>query len=428
MLNEIVIWDSTTGNIAHRIEDRMGRVAALAFSPDGNLLAAAASDAGIHLFDAGSWNHRSTLKTGGSPANAIAFAADGKILVGASGSHLLFWDIQDPLPQRRIAAHRGETIACLFGVDTDTLFSAGDKRVLVWKVKDGKTVFTRDDHKGRVTALGISDDQRLLASAAQDKSIFLRNTIDAGLLHRIDNLNRPAECLALGPHADYLACGMRTPGTTFVLWKLDPEALCDGAGIVVGEDINADYLTKLECQVIEEHNLARSDPKRYASYLRQYRQRYKGRMRTTSRNLQIETREGVAAVDEAIAELEKMKPMPPLAPSEGMSLAARDHARDIGPRGIVGHTGTDGSQPWDRISRYGRWQESVSENIAFGNEYDARSILLQLIVDDGVRDRGHRKNIFNENLRIIGVHQGRHSRLGSLCVVTYAIRFEDKPE
>ena len=84
-----------------------------------------------------------------------------------------------------------------------------------------------------------------------------------------------------------------------------------------------------------------------------------------------------------------------------------------------GHTGTDGSQPWDRISRYGDWTGSSAENIAYGPS-SGREVVLQLIVDDGVSNRGHRTNIFNPDFKAVGVGCGPHREFAVMCVITYA--------
>ncbi len=80
-----------------------------------------------------------------------------------------------------------------------------------------------------------------------------------------------------------------------------------------------------------------------------------------------------------------------------MSSGARDHVRDSGPRGRTEHVGTDGSNPWDRVNRYGSWLVAMGENIAYGSyePSDAHQVVMQLIIDDGVRGRGHRDNIFS---------------------------------
>ena len=56
------------------------------------------------------------------------------------------------------------------------------------------------------------------------------------------------------------------------------------------------------------------------------------------------TQEGPSAVQEAIKYLKSAKPLQPLRWSSEMAKACRDHVKDTGPRGTVGHDGSDGSK------------------------------------------------------------------------------------
>jgi uncharacterized protein YkwD len=141
----------------------------------------------------------------------------------------------------------------------------------------------------------------------------------------------------------------------------------------------------------------------------------------------IVTQEGVKAVDEAIAALRKMKPASALLNSGGLFLAAKAHVDDIGPGGITGHKGTDGSMPEERIKRFGTAVAGCGENIAFGPE-QAREIVMQLIVDDGVPDRGHRRNIYNDQYKTVGVCIGSHEKYGTMCVMDFAGGFTENRE
>jgi uncharacterized protein YkwD len=66
--------------------------------------------------------------------------------------------------------------------------------------------------------------------------------------------------------------------------------------------------------------------------------------------------------------LQNLAPLGKLFWEEGLENAARDHAEDIGPKGITGHTGSDGSSMTDRIERYGEWMGNIGENISFGQK------------------------------------------------------------
>lgn len=185
------------------------------------------------------------------------------------------------------------------------------------------------------------------------------------------------------------------------------------------------YLTAVEKAIVQEVNLARTDPRRYATFVEEVRRSYDGKRLIRPGDIPLVTQEGAKAAEEAIRFLRKQKPLATLAASQGMSLAARDHVKDQGPSGKTGHDGSDGSQPWDRVSRYGTWESKTAENIAYGHD-EAREIVIALIIDDGVKSRGHRKNIFDPELRIIGVAVGSHAKFGTMCVMTFAGGFLEK--
>lgn len=175
----------------------------------------------------------------------------------------------------------------------------------------------------------------------------------------------------------------------------------------------------IELETVAELNLARTQPKQYAELLRAYREFIRGNYFERPGEITVVLNEGVKAVDEAIAFLERQKPLPPLLLSKGLSLAAMDHAKDQGATGQTGHAGSDRSTMGQRIERYGTWQKTAGENIAYGAE-SARDVVIQLIVDDGVASRGHRANIFNANFLVVGIAFGSHPGYRTICVQDFA--------
>lgn len=168
---------------------------------------------------------------------------------------------------------------------------------------------------------------------------------------------------------------------------------------------------ELAAQVRAEINLARSAPQQYAEIV-------------AARAMGCQRKEGDRVVLEAIRFLEKVRPLPPLARSEGMTASALSHVLDQGPTGTRGHKGSDGSTPWKRLARFGKWSGHAAENISYGPR-DARSIVIAFIVDDGVRDRAHRLNVFGSDFLLAGIACGPHASFGTMCVIDFATAFAE---
>jgi uncharacterized protein YkwD len=133
----------------------------------------------------------------------------------------------------------------------------------------------------------------------------------------------------------------------------------------------------------------------------------------------------VSALEEAIGFVRSMKPLPPLELRKGMILGAKDQVNDLAKTGQSGHRGSDGSITEDRLNRYGRWSDSVGEDIVYQSR-KARENVIALIIDDGVKSRGQRKNIFKSDFLVIGLALSPRSKSPAMCVITFAGGFADK--
>jgi len=177
--------------------------------------------------------------------------------------------------------------------------------------------------------------------------------------------------------------------------------------------------------ILSETNEVRRDPEGYARLLEQLLPRFEGALLDRPGRRALRTEEGARAVREAVRVLRDTRAMGGLTWSKGMAAGARDHVRDQGPTGGMEHRGRDGSSPAQRVTRYGRWHVGVAENIAFG-ENPAREVVIQLLVDDGVPDRGHRKTILDRSFGVAGVACGPHAEYEQMCVIDYAVRFSER--
>lgn len=181
---------------------------------------------------------------------------------------------------------------------------------------------------------------------------------------------------------------------------------------------NFSYLSEFEKSVIDETNFLRTKPKEYAELLKQRRAFYFDKIYREPNRTPITVEEGISALEEAIQFLEKANPVGDLTPSEELTLSAKDHVVDTGPKGITGHYGSDNSSPSTRIQKRKKNFKLVGENIYYGT-VDPRDVVISLLVDDGISNRGHRTNLFHKDFKYIGVSCGFHRDYPLICVQNF---------
>jgi uncharacterized protein YkwD len=135
-------------------------------------------------------------------------------------------------------------------------------------------------------------------------------------------------------------------------------------------------------------------------------------VKTTDTTWHYSTEEEVRALTTLVSDLKSLKPLSILKPDNGIYLAAMKHARDQNAHNWnLMHTGSDGSMPWDRIKKFAPRMATGNENLA--GRYPAatpRTIVLQLLIDEGIPGYGHRYNLLNpEWTHVACVDGGLHA-------------------
>ena len=166
----------------------------------------------------------------------------------------------------------------------------------------------------------------------------------------------------------------------------------------MAEDPNAAYFAKLENDVLEEINFARTQPAQYAK----------------TRLEPYAVKNPSTAITECINEMKAMQPLPPLKFGKKLALAAKEWVTAQGAGGGVGHGNTG-----ERINKQGLYPHTWGENISYGYN-DARKIVIQLLEDDKVSNREHRKTILSRAYTHVSIGFGTHTRYGYMCVQDFA--------
>ena len=191
-------------------------------------------------------------------------------------------------------------------------------------------------------------------------------------------------------------------------------------------DTNEDYAEKSRT-IFNLINKFRANPKELARHL----ERLKKYLDTSSNilsepdKIQIQMVEGEEVFNEAINYLKSLRPLEPLQWEDALAASAQEHVDDIGPKGLLLYQSSDGTEPEERITRYGKYIDSLGENIDFGPN-DAIGVIVSLTLDDGEEERPHRDNLFRNDYKKIGIACGPHQTEFQMCVMDLAYDFIPK--
>ncbi len=149
---------------------------ALAFSPDGKLLATGGWDQKVRLWDVATGKERHILSGHRSAIRALAFSPEGSILASTGGADrdIRLWEPSKGRELRQPLAHPSDLFALAFSEDGRVLASAGKGgTVYLWEVATGGQRHQSRGHHGDVLCLAFSADCKHLASAGEDTTALV---------------------------------------------------------------------------------------------------------------------------------------------------------------------------------------------------------------------------------------------------------------
>jgi uncharacterized protein YkwD len=179
-----------------------------------------------------------------------------------------------------------------------------------------------------------------------------------------------------------------------------------------------------EQEILNEINTARTNPQKYIQYLEDYKKLFKGNIAYFPNSVMLATNEGTAAVDDAINYLKSLPLLKPYIFSTGLNKVVGLHMKDLVENPTLSHKSKDGSDLYTRLTRVGSVDGNYAENITFKAE-TARAVVLTMLIDDGVKSRGHRKNILSPTHKVVGIAFAKGKPGDNLCIVNFTEGFSD---
>ncbi len=199
----------------------------------------------------------------------------------------------------------------------------------------------------------------------------------------------------------------------------------------------------MDSLIFEEINKVRTKPKSYIPYVKIYIENQEkmkvlvknGKAKTTSfsgnmsndntvNNVKITTginliNKNINAANELINILEKLKPVNPLIFNKTIDSISDRHGKYLDASNKRGHYGPNNQTIKDRFKNYNftYFTENVSSvgSFVYINK-NVKPIIINLLVDSGIDNRSHRKNILDPKVKFIGIYVSRKT-----CIQNFAL-------
>ena len=210
------IWDAHTGKLLHILGGHTGGVTALAFAPDGKILATGAGDKTVSLWDVRTGEELSVLRGHKYGVTALAFGPEGKWLASADGT----------------VANDGDSNPIGKYMDVNPR----PAEIKLWDIETRKNILTLTGHRYSILSLSISPDGQRLASSSVDGSVKLWAVTTGTLETNLTGFNVPVFAVAFSPDGQSLAVGGGDPFRQQAELKILDLATCKDRMVLKGHD------------------------------------------------------------------------------------------------------------------------------------------------------------------------------------------------
>jgi WD40 repeat protein len=176
----VKVYGTSDGKLRYKLTKHTDWITAIAFSPDGKVLASSDRAGGIHLWDPTSGGILLSLAEHKASVRALAWRSDSRMLAsGGEDGQLIWWDTKDGWPSitntnahppKRPEGYYGKlpngVLALAFGPQGELLSAGRDKQVRLWNA-DGHAIkaFATDDAMPLQTCIAY-DGRALFAGDA----------------------------------------------------------------------------------------------------------------------------------------------------------------------------------------------------------------------------------------------------------------------
>jgi WD40 repeat protein len=204
----VKLWSLPSGREMHTLTGHERAVYRLAFSPDGRLLATASLDGTLRLWEPRAGVLLRTLRGHRAGVSSLAFSPDGLTLASGDRSdegRVRLWSVDAGVHSLQLRGHRDDVQGVLFSPDGSLLATTShDRTARLWNPRTGEPLSVLV-HQGQVYGAAFSPDGSRLATASHDRTARIWESVSGHLLHTLSGHEGYLPALAFSPDGRLLA-------------------------------------------------------------------------------------------------------------------------------------------------------------------------------------------------------------------------------
>lgn len=187
-------------------------IIAVAYSPDGNLLAVSGyREVLLHKSDGNELVAR--LVGVSDRIQSIVFSPDGKLMAAVGGTPARFgevqiWDLETRQLKRSITVSSDTLFGASFSPDGSKLaFGCADNTIRIVDIQSGKELQKMTHHDNWVFGTVFSVDGKRLVSVGRDRAVKLTDANSGAFIENLNQLRGELDCIARHPKKDIVLVG-----------------------------------------------------------------------------------------------------------------------------------------------------------------------------------------------------------------------------
>lgn len=215
----IWLWDLASGRVIWRLKGHTDIVSCVCFSPNGRVLVSGSADQTVRLWEVASGREIGRWSGHTFAVGSVAFSPDGRLVAsGSDDCTVRLWNVTNGAEVGRMVGQEHRISSVAFSPD-GRLLALGHhgKHVQVWDIANGRMVVQINGHRHAVLSVTFSPDGKWLASSSRDATVRIWSVPEGQELRRMKGHGREVGAIAFSP--DGLLLASASGDRTVRIWE-----------------------------------------------------------------------------------------------------------------------------------------------------------------------------------------------------------------